>query len=88
MVALAGLLSPASFRRRGWLARVTAAAAATVLVGGAVVAVNSTPAAAATVDTGAWYVLLNRNSNKALDLYNLATSDGARITQWTRNNGN
>ncbi|MGW4465030.1 endo-1,4-beta-xylanase [Micromonospora sp. NPDC004704] len=39
------------------------------------------------VDTGAWYVLLNRNSGKALDVYNQATTDGARITQWARNNG-
>ncbi|MFB9883257.1 non-reducing end alpha-L-arabinofuranosidase family hydrolase [Planobispora siamensis] len=46
------------------------------------------PANAATVDTNAWYVLINRNSGKALDVYNLATGDGARITQWTRNNGN
>ncbi|UCM86559.1 non-reducing end alpha-L-arabinofuranosidase family hydrolase [Streptomyces marincola] len=37
------------------------------------------------VDTGAWYVLVNRNSGKALDVYNLATNDGARITQWSRN---
>ncbi|MEV7565706.1 non-reducing end alpha-L-arabinofuranosidase family hydrolase [Streptomyces tanashiensis] len=46
------------------------------------------PAAAATVDTNAWYVLVNRNSGKALDVYNLSTSDGARITQWTRNDQN
>jgi endo-1,4-beta-xylanase len=39
------------------------------------------------VDTAAWYVLVNRNSGKALDVYNLATNDGARITQWTRNDG-
>ncbi|MEO3798580.1 RICIN domain-containing protein [Nonomuraea sp. B1E8] len=45
-------------------------------------------ASAATVDTNAWYVLVNRNSGKALDVYNLATNDGARITQWSRNNGN
>ncbi|WP_371786764.1 non-reducing end alpha-L-arabinofuranosidase family hydrolase [Streptosporangium subroseum] len=43
---------------------------------------------AATVDTNAWYVLVNRTSGKALDVYNLATNDGARITQWARNNGN
>ncbi|MEU2248712.1 non-reducing end alpha-L-arabinofuranosidase family hydrolase [Streptomyces sp. NPDC019224] len=43
------------------------------------------PAAAATIDSHASYVLVNRNSGKALDVYNLATSDGARITQWTRN---
>ncbi|TYB57455.1 alpha-L-arabinofuranosidase [Nonomuraea sp. PA05] len=46
------------------------------------------PADAATVDTNAWYVLVNRNSGKAVDVYNLATNDGARITQWTRNNQN
>ncbi|MFJ3222249.1 non-reducing end alpha-L-arabinofuranosidase family hydrolase [Streptomyces sp. NPDC086783] len=43
------------------------------------------PAAAATVDPNASYVLVNRNSGKALDVYNMATNDGARITQWTRN---
>lgn len=46
------------------------------------------PASAATVDTNASYVLVNRNSGKALDVYNLATDDGARITQWTRNDEN
>ncbi|MER5310792.1 non-reducing end alpha-L-arabinofuranosidase family hydrolase [Streptomyces sp. NPDC002773] len=46
------------------------------------------PAAAATVDPNAAYVLVNRNSGKALDVYNLATNDGARITQWTRNDQN
>ncbi|MFC4008990.1 non-reducing end alpha-L-arabinofuranosidase family hydrolase [Nonomuraea purpurea] len=46
------------------------------------------PANAATVDTNAWYVLVNRNSGKALDVYNLSTADGGRITQWTRNNQN
>ena len=49
---------------------------------------NAPAASAATVDTSAWYVLVNRNSGKALDVYNLATNDGARITQWTRNDGN
>ncbi|MGW0547879.1 non-reducing end alpha-L-arabinofuranosidase family hydrolase [Streptomyces altiplanensis] len=46
------------------------------------------PAAAATVDPNASYVLVNRNSGKALDVHNLATGDGARITQWTRNDQN
>ncbi|MFJ1729924.1 non-reducing end alpha-L-arabinofuranosidase family hydrolase [Streptomyces sp. NPDC088254] len=46
------------------------------------------PAAAATVDPNASYVLVNRNSGKALDVYNMATGDGARITQWTRNDQN
>ncbi|WP_062646304.1 non-reducing end alpha-L-arabinofuranosidase family hydrolase [Streptomyces maremycinicus] len=43
------------------------------------------PAGAATVDPDASYVLVNRNSGKALDVYNRATDDGARIAQWTRN---
>ncbi|MEU1438277.1 non-reducing end alpha-L-arabinofuranosidase family hydrolase [Streptomyces sp. NPDC005775] len=46
------------------------------------------PADAATVDPQASYVLVNRNSGKALDVYNMATDDGARITQWTRNDQN
>jgi hypothetical protein len=72
--------------RRGWRSGLAAVAAAT-LVGGALVTVAATSASAATVDTTAWYVLVNRNSGKALDLYNLATNDGARITQWARNDG-
>ncbi|PYC62219.1 glycosyl hydrolase, partial [Micromonospora arborensis] len=64
-----------------------AAAAAAVMAAGTLVAVNAAPAAAATVDTNAWYALVNRNSGKALDLYASATNDGARISQWTRNNG-
>ncbi|GIG38254.1 endo-1,4-beta-xylanase [Cellulomonas phragmiteti] len=43
---------------------------------------------ATSIDSSAWYVLVNRNSGKALDVYNLSTADGARITQWARNNGN
>ncbi|KXK63668.1 alpha-L-arabinofuranosidase [Micromonospora rosaria] len=82
----AAIVSPP--RRRRWLPRAVAAGVAAVMVGGAAAVMVSTPAAAATVDTSAWYVLVNRNSGKALDVYNLATSDGARITQWTRNNGN
>ncbi|WP_262286414.1 family 43 glycosylhydrolase [Micromonospora sp. MA102] len=60
----------------------------TLLASVAAAAVHVTGAAAASVDTTAWYVLLNRNSGKALDVYGAATTDGARITQWTRNNGN
>ncbi|GAB3111811.1 hypothetical protein GCM10027160_13160 [Streptomyces calidiresistens] len=39
------------------------------------------------IDPNAWYVLVNRNSGKVLDVYNMATGDGARITQWSRNDG-
>ncbi|QQQ73976.1 RICIN domain-containing protein [Saccharothrix sp. 6-C] len=77
------LASPQTRRRRP----VTAAAVAVLLAAGTVTAVAATPASAATVDTSAWYVLVNRNSGKALDVYGLATNDGGRIAQWTRNDG-
>ncbi|MBT9527697.1 MAG: RICIN domain-containing protein [Rhizobacter sp.] len=43
--------------------------------------------AAITVDTNAWYVIVNANSGKALDLYNWVTTDGAEFRQWTRADG-
>ncbi|MBL7255918.1 family 43 glycosylhydrolase [Paractinoplanes lichenicola] len=46
-----------------------------------------TEAQAATVTPGTPYVLVNRNSGKALDVYNLATTDGAAINQYARNDG-
>lgn len=58
----------------------------TALLSGATAALP--PAvSAATVDTNASYVLVNRNSGKALDVYERATGDGARISQFTRNDG-
>nr|WP_280882545.1 non-reducing end alpha-L-arabinofuranosidase family hydrolase [Streptomyces pseudovenezuelae] len=53
---------------------------------GALLTIATTPASAATVDTTAWYVLVNHNSGKALDVYNSSTSDGANVVQWTRTN--
>ena len=65
--------------RRRWQALLLAL---TVLTTG-VVAMAAAPAAtAASVDTTAWYVLVNRNSGKALDVYNLSMADGAPIKQW------
>ncbi|WP_024754454.1 RICIN domain-containing protein [Streptomyces exfoliatus] len=60
--------------------------AATLALGLLVVA-RPTPAEAATVDTNAWYVLVNRNSGKALDVSSVSTADGARVNQWTRSDG-
>ncbi|MET8139951.1 non-reducing end alpha-L-arabinofuranosidase family hydrolase, partial [Sphaerisporangium sp. NPDC005288] len=61
---------------------------ATLFVGLLVGLGPTTVANAASVDTTAWYVLVNRNSGKALDVYGASTADGARIAQWTRNDGN
>jgi beta-xylosidase len=59
-----------------------------VAVSGMAAVAAAPSATAATIDTSASYVLVNRNSGKALDVYNLATNDGARIAQWSRNDGN
>ena len=78
---------PLPSRQRRWRNTlvITAVVAA---VAACVVAIGTTAATAATIDTNAWYVLVNRNSGKALDVYNFATNDGARITQWTRTDAN
>ncbi|KQY21376.1 alpha-L-arabinofuranosidase [Cellulomonas sp. Root485] len=62
--------------------------ALTVAATGAVAVVVAPSASAASIDTTASYVLVNRNSGKALDVYNLSTADGAPIKQWSRNDGN
>lgn len=76
--------SAVRFRRR---AAAFVASAAVALVGVALPLAPSPAASAADVDPTAWYVLVNRNSGKALEVYNRATNDGARITQWSRNDG-
>jgi hypothetical protein len=76
--------SLAAHLMRRWR-RGTVGVAVTALLAGLCLALGSTPAAAATVDPGATYVLVNRGSGKAMDVYNLATNDGARIVQWARN---
>ncbi|MFC7549721.1 RICIN domain-containing protein, partial [Plantactinospora sp. GCM10030261] len=81
-----GAAAPVPARSGRWRSGL-AAATVTVVAAGTLGVLTAAPAAAATVDTNAWYVLVNRNSGKALDLYASATNDGARITQWTRNNG-
>src|ERR1041384_7539691 len=62
-----------------------AAVAAMAIVGGLLTG-GPTSASAATGGTTAWYVLVNRTSGKALDVYNFSTADGANVVQWTRTN--
>ncbi|WIX93333.1 non-reducing end alpha-L-arabinofuranosidase family hydrolase [Amycolatopsis sp. DG1A-15b] len=59
----------------------------TVLAAGTAVALSPGAAWAATVDTNAWYVLVNRNSGKVLDVSGASTADGAVIHQWSRHDG-
>ncbi|WP_373466888.1 RICIN domain-containing protein [Streptomyces umbrinus] len=44
-------------------------------------------AQAATLDSNAWYVLVNRDSGKALGVSGASGADGAGIGQWTRHDG-
>ncbi|MFB9680960.1 rhamnogalacturonan lyase family protein [Streptosporangium vulgare] len=80
---------PASPPPRGVRRRTGAVLAAAVLVLLAVCQslVAAGPASAATIDTSAWYVLVNRNSGKVVDVLDRATADGAPIAQWARNDG-
>jgi hypothetical protein len=70
-------------RRRRWRLAVVAAAALTLVGAGAVV--GSSTASAATVSTSVDYVFVNRNSGKAMDVFNWATADNAPINQFARN---
>ncbi|MDX6357794.1 MAG: hypothetical protein QOH37_848, partial [Nocardioidaceae bacterium] len=72
--------------RAGWR-RALITLLATVLAAPAAIALNTGAASAASVDTSAWYVLVNRNSGKALDVSGTSTADGAVIHQWTRHDG-
>src|SRR5687767_11798956 len=71
--------------RRGW--RSVVLVTITALLAGSLLAVGATGAQAATVDPNAWYVLVNRNSGKALDVSGVSTADGAPVHQWSRHDG-
>jgi beta-xylosidase len=61
---------------------------AIVVLAGSMLTVATTSASAATVDPAAWYVLVNRNSGRALDVCSASTADGACVQQWARHDGN
>jgi len=76
--------TPGTAARRRWQASVVALS---VVVTGIAALAAAPTATAASIDTSASYVLVNRGSGKAMDVYNLAMNDGARIAQWSRNDG-
>lgn len=67
--------------------RVALAAALALALGGTLGLATAVGASAASVDTSAWYVLVNRQSGKVLDVAGTSTADGAVIQQWSRNDG-
>ena len=72
--------------RRRWRLGI-AAALATAVAGSLIAVVTMTSASAATVNTSAWYTIVNRNSGKLLDICSASTADGACVEQWTGNGG-
>jgi pectate lyase len=74
-------------QRRGGRLKVPLIVAFVVALLGAFTAVAVTPASAATIDAGDWYVIVNRNSGKVIDVAGTSTDDGALIQQWSRNDG-
>ena len=72
-------------RSRGGRRRSLARLAVALLVVGTGVATGGTAASAASVDPDATYVLVNRHSGKAMDLWEWSTADGAPVNQYTRN---
>ncbi|GAA1810547.1 hypothetical protein GCM10009682_35220 [Luedemannella flava] len=72
--------------RRRW--RLAAILATTLGLVASAAAIGLTQASAATVNTSAWYVFVNRNSGKAMDLWEWSTADGGQLRQYTRTNAN
>jgi hypothetical protein len=68
-------------RSRRWMS--AAMVSLTALAGGVLTVVTASSASAATVDTNAWYTLINRNSGKALDVCGSSTADGACVQQYS-----
>ena len=69
--------------RRRAHARITVALTA-LLTGIAALVIPASPAQAATVDPDAWYVLVNRQSGKVMEVRDGSTADGAVVLQWDR----
>lgn len=79
-------MSPPTRPRGRW--RLAAIVGASLSIVAGVAAVGLTQASAATVNTNAWYVFVNRNSGKAMDLWEWSTADGGQLRQYTRTDAN
>ncbi|WP_232014287.1 pectate lyase [Cellulomonas fimi] len=63
------------------------ASALALVLGGTLGLGSALTATAASVDTGAYYVLVNRQSGKAMEVADWSTADGGVVQQWSRNDG-
>ncbi len=80
--------APTPSRSRGkrrW--RLTAIIGVVMALTAGIAAYGISTANAATVNTSAWYVLVNRNSGKAMDVWEWSTAVGGNLRQYTRTDG-
>ncbi|WP_249667369.1 pectate lyase [Cellulomonas fengjieae] len=80
-------MSPPSLVQPRRPLRVVLASALVLVLGGLLGISSALTASAASVDTSAWYLLVNRQSGKVLDVAGTSTDDGTVIQQWSRNDG-
>ncbi len=66
-------------RLRAWLAVLCVGA-----LGAAGLVFAQSASAAISIDTSAYYVIVNANSGKAIDLWEWSTADGGEFRQWPR----
>ncbi|WP_234402005.1 RICIN domain-containing protein, partial [Thermobifida halotolerans] len=69
-------------RRRPSPGRLLLAFGGVVALAAALLVVVARPAAAAAIDTDAYYVLVNRHSGKAMDVWEWSTDNGGEIRQY------
>ncbi|AAZ55678.1 hypothetical protein JCM3263A_23040 [Thermobifida fusca] len=77
-------LTPSLVHRREWPSsvRLVMTCGGVVALLAALLTVVARPAMAATIDTGAYYVLVNRHSGKAMDVWEWSTANGGEIRQY------
>src|SRR5690606_20441343 len=75
---------PSLVHRREWPSsvRLVMTCGGVVALLAALLTVVARPAMAATIDTGAYYVLVNRHSGKAMDVWECSTANGGEIRQY------
>ncbi|MGV2386958.1 MAG UNVERIFIED_CONTAM: RICIN domain-containing protein, partial [Thermobifida fusca] len=77
-------LTPSLVHRREWPSsvRLVMTCGGVVALLAALLTVVARPAMAATIDTGAYYVLVTRHSGKAMDVWEWSTANGGEIRQY------
>ncbi|WP_200940668.1 RICIN domain-containing protein, partial [Cellulomonas sp. Leaf334] len=80
-------MSSTALQKQRRSSRVALAGGLALVLAGLLGVTSALTANAASVDTSAWYLLVNRQSGKVLDVAGTSTADGTVIQQWSRNDG-